>query len=90
MKLILGMKGGRVSLAIELYDVFNFKLLLLDITDSDRLIVEIHNNKLNDLLESIHQRTFHQRTIQQIMVLIAEAWKILASTYTTPLEEIFK
>ena len=93
MKLALNIKGGNVSrdvpLAIELYDAFNFKLLLLDITDSNRLMVEIHNNKLNDLLESIHQRTFHQRTIQQLMILISEAQKLQASTYTTPSEEIF-
>ena len=50
MKLALGMKGGRVSLVIELYDGFNFKLLLLDTTDSDRLMAKIHNNKPNDLL----------------------------------------
>ena len=55
MKLVLGMKGGRLSLAIELYDVFNFKLLLLDITDSDRLMAEICNNKLS------YERAFHQK-----------------------------
>ena len=38
MKLALGMKGGRASLSIELYNTFNFKLLLLDITDSDLLM----------------------------------------------------
>ena len=89
MKLALGMKSGRISLAIELYDAFNFKLLLLDITDIDQLMAETHNNKLNDLLESIHQHTFHQGTIQKITVLIAKAQKILASTYSTPSEEIF-
>ena len=89
IKLVLGMKSGRVSLAIELYNVFNFKLLLHDITDSNRLITKIHNNKLNDLLKFIHQRAFHQRTIQKLMVLIAKARKIPASTYTTPSEGIF-
>ena len=49
----------------------------------------IHNNKLNNSLKFIHQRTFHQRTIRKQMILIAEARKILASTYTTPLGEIF-
>ena len=89
MKLVFVMKNGKVPLAIELYDAFNFKLLLLDITDSNRLMTEIHNKKLNDLLESIHQRAFHQRTIQQLMSLISEAQKLPASTYSTPSEEIF-
>ena len=89
MKLALVMKSGKVPLAIELYDTFNFKLLLLDITDSNQLMVEIHNNKLNDLLESIHQSTFHQRTIKKSMILTSEAQKLLASTYTTLSEEIF-
>ena len=89
MKLALGMEGGRVSFAIELYKVFNFKLLLLGIPETDRLMAEIHDNKLNDLLESIHQRIFRQRTIQERIVLIVEARKILASMYTTPSEEIF-
>ena len=61
MKIALGMKSGRVSLAIVFYNAFNLKLLLLDITDSYRIMAEIHNNKLNDLLKSIHQRAFHQK-----------------------------
>ena len=95
MKLALNLKGGNVLLnvppAIELYDAFHFKILLLDINinNSNRLMVEIHNKKLNELLESIHQYTFHQRTIQQLMSLISEARKLPASTYTTPYEAIF-
>ena len=83
MKVALTIKGGNVPrdvpLAIELYDALNFKPLLLNITDSNRLMVEIQNKKLNDLLESIHQRTFHQKSIQQLMILISEAnylWKV--------------
>ena len=75
--LALVMKSGKVPLAIKLYDAFNLKLLLLDFTNSKRLMVEIYNNKLNDLLESIHQRTFHQRTIQHLMILISEAQNYL-------------
>ena len=89
MKIALGMKSGRVSLAIVFYNAFNLKLLLLDITDSYRIMAEIHNNKLNYLLESIHQRTFYQRTIQKLMDLIVEARKLPGSTYTILSEEIF-
>ena len=83
MMLAFVMESGEVPLAIDFYNAFNFKLLLLDITDSNRLMVEIHNKKLNDLLESIHQHTFHQRSIQQLMILISEAQKLSASTYIT-------
>ena len=73
MRLALITNSGNVSHAIELYDAYHFKLLLLDICDSDRLMSEIHDMKLNKLLESIDQRPFHQRTIQKMMCLISEA-----------------
>ena len=63
--------------------------MLLNITNSNQLMTEIPNDKLNDILKSIHQRTFHQRTIQKLMILISGARKLPASTYTTPSEEIF-
>ena len=51
-------------------------------------MAENHNKKLNDLLKSIHQCIFHQRTKQQLMSLISEAQKLTASTYTIPFEKI--
>ena len=89
MKLVFVLKSGNVLLAIELYDAFHFKLLLLDINDSNRLMSEIYNKKINELLESIHQRAFQQRTIQQLMSLISEAQKLPAGTYNTQSMEIF-
>ena len=65
MKIALSMKSANVPFAIELFDTFHFKLLRLNIYDSDQLMEEIHNNKLNDSFESICERTFHQRTIQK-------------------------
>ena len=50
---------------------------------------EIHDMKLNELLESIDQRPFHQRTIQKLMCLISEARLLPASTYITPSMEVF-
>ena len=89
MKLVFLIKKGDMPRAIELYDAFHFKLLLLDIDDSKRLMSEIHNKKINELLESINQRAFHQRTIQHLMCLISEARLLPASTYNTPSMEIF-
>ena len=73
MRLAFITHKGNVPRAIKLYDAYHFKLLLLDICDSNRLISEIHNKKLNELLKSINQRPFHQRTIQHLMCLISEA-----------------
>ena len=89
MRLAFNTNNGNVPKAIELYDAYHFKLLLLDICDSDRLMSEIHDKKLNELLESINQRPFHQRTIQQLMCLISEAQLLPASTYITPSMEVF-
>ena len=89
MNLALRVKWGNVSLAIELYDALNFKLLLLDITDSDSLLAGIRNNTLNASLGAIQQRLFHHRTLLHLMVLIAQSKEIPMSTYTTPSEEIF-
>ena len=89
MKLAFLVKKGDVPRVIELYDAFCFKLLLLDIYDSNRLMSEIHNKKINELLESINQRPFHQRTIQHLMCLISEAWLLPASTYIITSMEMF-
>ena len=89
MKLVFLITNGDVPRAIELYDAFHFKLLLLDIYDSNRLMSEIHNKKINESLESINQLAFHQRTIQHLMCLISEARLLSASTYITPSIEIF-
>ena len=83
MKLAFLVKKGDVPRVIELYDAFCFKLLLLDIYDSNRLMSEIHNKKINKLLKSINQRPFHQRTIQNLMCLISEARLLPVSTYIT-------
>ena len=89
MKLAFLVKKGDVPHAIELYDAFHFKLLLLDIYNSNRLMLEIHNKKINELLESINQRPFHQRTIKHLMCLISEARLLPASTYIAPSMEVF-
>ena len=89
MTLAFRVKRGNVSLAIELYDALNFKLLLLDITDSDSFLAGIRNNTLNASLGAIQQRLFHHRTLHQMMVLIAQTKEIPMSTYTTPSEEVF-
>ena len=89
MRLEFIVKKGDMPRAIELYDAFHFKLLLLDIYDSVRLMSEIHNKKINELLVSINQRPFHQRTIQHLICLILEAWLLLASTYITPSMKVF-
>ena len=89
MRLVFITHKGDVPRAIKLYDAYHFKLLLLDICDSNRLISEIHNKKLNELLESINQRPFHQRMIQHLMCLISEARLLPASTYITPSMEVF-
>ena len=55
MRLVFITNNDNVPSAIELYDAYHFKLLLLNICDSDRLMSEIHDKKLNELLESINQ-----------------------------------
>ena len=89
MRLALITTNGNVPCAIELYDAYHFKLLLLDICDSNRLMSEIHDKKLNELLESITQQPFHQRTIQKLMCLILEARLLPASICITPSMEVF-
>ena len=61
---VFTVKKGDIPRAIEHYDALHFKLLLLDIYDSNKLMSEIHNKKINELLESINQRPFHQRASQ--------------------------
>ena len=89
MRLAFIVKKGDVPCAIEHYDALYFKLLLLDIYDSNKLMSEIHNKKINELLESINQRPFHQITNQHLMSLISEARLLPASTYLTPSIEVF-
>ena len=89
MRLAVLVKKGDVPRAIELYDAFHFKFLFLDIYNSNKLMSEIHNKKINELLESINQRPFHQIMIQNLMCLISEARLLPTSTYLTPSMEVF-
>ena len=67
IRLAFIVKKGDVSRVIELYDAFHFKLLLLDIYNSNRLMSEIYKKKIDELLASINQRPFHQITIHHLV-----------------------
>ena len=84
----LWMKGDKLPLAIKCYDAIRYKLLQINVTNSDQLMLPFNNNRLIIKLKSVHENGFKQQSFQKITEFIEEAKKS-SSTYTTPLEEVF-
>ena len=78
MKLALRTKCCNVPLVIELYDAINFKLLMLDITDSDTLMAGIHNSNLNIFMPSADTSSISLRSL----LLSVVSFNLLSSSVT--------
>ena len=51
-------------------------------------MIIIHNDQLNNQLQSVHKRNSKQQSVRKIIQLIKDAKNKSSNTYTVPLEEV--
>ena len=88
IRIALWMKDNKVHLAIECFDAIHYKLLPINIMNSNQLMTEIHNNRLYTFLRNVQNFTFNQQSILKIAIVVVETKRKPAGTYNTQLQEV--